>query len=88
MSYILTDYVDSAMLCATYERQEDGTFAGEIDLCPGVYAFGDTLHECRAQLRSVLEGWILLGLQLNHPLPIIDGIDLNVKDEVGSLVAM
>jgi len=27
--------------------------------------------------RSTLEDWILVGLQLKHPLPVIEGIDLN-----------
>jgi hypothetical protein len=29
------------------------------------------------ELRSTLEDWILVGLQLKHPLPVIQGIDLN-----------
>jgi hypothetical protein len=29
------------------------------------------------ELRSTLEDWILLGLKLTHPLPVIGGIDLN-----------
>jgi hypothetical protein len=28
-------------------------------------------------LRSTLEDWLLLGLQLGHKLPVIDGINLN-----------
>ena len=43
----------------------------------GVIAFGATLRECEEELRSVLENWILVGLKLRHPLPVIAGIDLN-----------
>jgi predicted RNase H-like HicB family nuclease len=75
--FILTDYVNQALAKAVYDKLEDGTFAGRIPLCPGVVAFGRTLPECEAELRSTLEDWILVGLKLGHPLPIIGGIDLN-----------
>ncbi|MBW4579271.1 MAG: hypothetical protein KME42_06825 [Tildeniella nuda ZEHNDER 1965/U140] len=29
------------------------------------------------ELRSTLEDWIVVGLKLGHPLPILNGIDLN-----------
>jgi predicted RNase H-like HicB family nuclease len=75
--YVLTDYVEHALAQATYERFEDGSFGGHIPSCIGVVAFGATLRECEDELRSTLEDWILLGLKLKHPLPVIDGIDLN-----------
>lgn len=28
-------------------------------------------------MRSTLEDWILVGLKLRHPLPVLGGIDLN-----------
>jgi hypothetical protein len=40
-------------------------------------AFAETLRECEAELHSVLEDWLLVGLKLKHILPVIDGIDLN-----------
>ncbi len=75
--FILTDYVGQALAQATYDKLEDGTFAGRIPSCPGVIAFGKTLSECEAELRSTLEDWILVGLKLDHSLPVISGIDLN-----------
>jgi hypothetical protein len=41
-----------------------------------LWAEGKTLEKCREELRSTLEDWILLGLQLGHPLPVIDKINL------------
>jgi hypothetical protein len=32
--------------------------------------------DCRVELRSVLEDWILVGLKLGHTLPVIAGIDI------------
>ncbi|BAZ48384.1 hypothetical protein NIES4103_09920 [Nostoc sp. NIES-4103] len=42
-----------------------------IPACQGVVAFGLTLRECEDELRSTLEDWILLGLKLEHELPVI-----------------
>ncbi|MBI2849219.1 MAG: type II toxin-antitoxin system HicB family antitoxin [Chloroflexi bacterium] len=77
VQFILTEYVDQALSQAIYDKMEDGTFAGQIPACKGVVTFGATLRECEAELRSTLEDWILLGLKLGHPLPVIGGIDLN-----------
>ena len=75
--FILTEYVNQMMARAVYDKLEEGTFAGRIPECKGVVAFGDTLRECEDELRSTLEDWILVGLKLGHPLPVLDGIDLN-----------
>ncbi len=75
--FILTDYLNKLMAHSVYDKLEDGTFAGRIPQCKGVVAFGKTLHECENELRSTLEEWILLGLKLGHPLPVMSGFDLN-----------
>jgi len=75
--FILSDYVEQALAEAAYDKLEDGTFAGRIPSCTGVVAFGATLRECETELRSTLEDWILVGLKLGHPLPVLAGIDLN-----------
>jgi len=75
--FVLTDYIEQAMALATYDKLEDGSFVGKIAPCQGVIAFGSTLRQCEEELRSSLEDWVLLGLILNHPLPVIEDIDLN-----------
>jgi len=75
--FILTEYVEQAITHAVYDKLEDGTFAGRIPPCKGVVAFGATLRECEVTLHSTLEDWILFGLKLRHPLPVIASIDLN-----------
>ncbi|WP_414526493.1 type II toxin-antitoxin system HicB family antitoxin [Nodularia chucula] len=70
--FILSDYFEQVIASAVYDKLEDGTFAGRIPICQGVIAFGSTLRECENELRSTLEDWILLGLKLGHPLPVID----------------
>ena len=74
---MLTDYITTAMRKAKYEKLSVGEgFWGEIPGLQGVYANHQTLEGCRDELQSVLEGWITLGLQLNHTLPEVDGIAL------------
>jgi len=77
VKYVLSDYVAEALAEAVYDKLEDGTFAGRIPICQGVVAFGASLRECEDTLRSTLEDWILLGLRMGHPLPVICGIDLS-----------
>lgn len=77
---MLTSYIRAAMSAAHYEiLPEDKVFYGEIPGLRGVFATGETLESCREELESVLEGWILLGLQLGHELPVLSGLDLNLK---------
>ena len=75
--FVLTEYIELAMAQAEYDKLEDSTFSGRIPVCKGVIAFAGNLRECERELRSVLEDWILTGLQLKHPLPVINGCDLN-----------
>lgn len=80
---MLLEYVQAAMNNAQYEiLPDDGTFYGSIPACQGVWANATTLEACRTELQEVLEDWILVGLWHRQSLPVIDGIDLSVKEEV------
>ena len=76
----LTDYIQQAMAQAVYEHFDDGAVCGTIPPCWGVIAFGDTLPECKEELQSVLEDWMLVGMKLGHKLPVVSGIDLNLEN--------
>ncbi|MBK5272083.1 MAG: type II toxin-antitoxin system HicB family antitoxin, partial [Bacteroidia bacterium] len=39
----------------------------------------ENLEDCREELQSVLEDWLLLSIHKNLPVPIIDNISLEVK---------
>ncbi len=73
---MLTKYIQAAMKHATYELRDDKTFFGSIPGFEGVWANEATLEACREELQDSLEDWILLGVSLNHDLPIVDGIEL------------
>lgn len=74
---MLTEYIEQAMRRAHYELTENGRFFGTIPQCKGLWAEAKTLEKCREELKSALEAWLLLGLQLGHKLPVIEDIDLN-----------
>lgn len=74
---MLSDYISAAMRQAEYELMEDGRYFGWIKSCRGCWAEARTLEACREALQSTLEDWLLLGLQLGHRLPVLDGINLN-----------
>ena len=74
---MLTEYIDEAMSKAVYDKLEDGTYSGRIPECMGAIAFGKTLYECQNELKSVLEGWLLVKIKHGDHIPIIDEVDLN-----------
>ena len=76
---MLIEYISKAMAKAVYEKLEDGTYSGKIPQCPGVIAFGETLYQCQEELRSVLEGWLIVKIRHGDKLPVIGGINLNSK---------
>lgn len=78
---MLTNYIRAAMRRARYEiLPDDSTFYGEIPGFDGVWANTDTLEGCREELEEVLEEWILLRVSKHLPLPVVDGIELTIKE--------
>ena len=78
---MLTEYIQAALHRANYEILEDGTFYAEVPELQGLYANASTLEACREELKQSLEEWIVLGLQLRHNLPELDGISLALKKD-------
>ncbi len=78
---MITKYIQAAMRRAKYEILPDGgTFCGEIPGFEGVYANAPSLEECREELAEVLEESILFRIHKNFPLPLVDGIELEIKE--------
>ena len=71
IKFVLTEYIEQVLAQADYDKLEDSTYAGRIPACKGVIAFSTSLRECEKELRSTLEDWILVGLKMGHPLPVI-----------------
>ncbi len=80
-SRMLRNYLQTAMRRAKYEiLPDDGSFYGEIPGFGGVYANAGTLEKCREELEEVLEEWILMRVSRNLPLPVVEGIELVIKE--------
>jgi predicted RNase H-like HicB family nuclease len=76
---MLMEYINKAMGKAVYDKLEDGSFSGKIPQCPGVIAFAETLYKCEQELRSSLEGWLIVKIRHSDKLPVFDKINLNLK---------
>ena len=76
---MLIEYINKAMSKAVYEKLGDGTYSGKIPQCPGVIALGETLYQCQEELRSGLEGWLIVKIRHGDKLPVIGGINLNKR---------
>ncbi|MDD5450342.1 MAG: type II toxin-antitoxin system HicB family antitoxin [Desulfovibrionales bacterium] len=76
---MLIEYINKAMSKAAYDKLEDGSFSGKIPRCPGVIAFGETLYQCQQELRSALEGWLIVKIRHGDNLPVMGRINLNKR---------
>lgn len=78
LEFMIRNFIRAAMEQAHYELidQPGDPFYGEIPGLQGVLATGSTLEECRTNLEDALDAWIVLGLQLGHEIPEINGIRL------------
>jgi len=76
---MIIEYLSEAMRRAKYKILEDGTYYGWIEELPGVWATAETLEECREELKSVVEDWLILGFKLGHHIVPLGNIDLNTQ---------
>ncbi|MSS70396.1 MAG: type II toxin-antitoxin system HicB family antitoxin [Candidatus Latescibacteria bacterium] len=78
---MLISYIRTAMRRTKYEiLSDDNSFYGEIPEFQGVYANAETLEACREELEEALEEWILFRVSRNLSLPVVDGIELTIKE--------
>ena len=67
---MIQDFISNYLNKAQYEIIDNGKrFYGEIKGLKGVWATGKTLEECRKNLLTSLEGWLILRLKRNLPIP-------------------
>jgi predicted RNase H-like HicB family nuclease len=74
---MLIEYIQEALRRARYELIEDEEpYYGEIPDLKGVWATGKTLEECRENLKDVVEGWILVSLRKELPIPTLGTFEI------------
>lgn len=70
----LPEYIQAALRNARYAFLDEAEgYSGEIPEFSGVLATAGTLEECREELASTLEDWILFRVSKGLALPEIDG---------------
>jgi len=78
--FTLSKYVDQALKKAEYERDENGVVIVKVPGASGFFAQGDTFEEARANLQDVIEGNVILALQLGLEIPRIEGAEIKEID--------
>ena len=66
---MLTEFIAKRLNEARYKLLKDGTYFGEIPGLEGVWASKKTLENCREELRSALEDWMLFKLKDGDTIP-------------------
>jgi predicted RNase H-like HicB family nuclease len=79
-TFSLMRYVDTALSLAQYERDENGVVIALVPNASGFFAQGDSFEEARSNLRDVIEGNVLLALQLELPIPTMPGVTIEEQD--------
>jgi len=66
---MLSKYIAKKLKEAVYEILKDGTYFGEIPGLKGVWANAKNLEDCREELRSALEDWLLFKIKDGDSIP-------------------
>jgi len=75
---MIIEYCQKVIEKAEYKKLEDGTWFAEIPGFSGVWANGKTVEECRKELFTVLEEWIVLKLRDGDAIPEVDGFRVEI----------
>ena len=78
---MLIRYVQAALKYAEYKKLDNGTWFAEIPGFEGVWANASTVEACRSELEEVLEEWLILKIRDKDPLPVVDGLEIAVREE-------
>ena len=60
---MLSKYISKKLREARYKLLANGTYYGEISGLRGIWANAKTLEDCREELQSALEDWLLFKLK-------------------------
>ncbi|OHA04081.1 MAG: antitoxin HicB [Candidatus Sungbacteria bacterium RIFCSPHIGHO2_02_FULL_52_23] len=66
---MLSEYLTKKLKEARYKLLKDGSYFGEIPGLRGVWANAKKLEDCREELQSALEDWILFHIKDGSPVP-------------------
>lgn len=78
---MLSEYIQAALRKAEYKKLDDDTWFAEIPGFDGVWANGNSVEECRAELKEVLEEWLVLKIRDGDDLPSPNGLQIVIRRE-------
>ena len=82
--FSLARYIEEALKRAEYSRDENGVVIARVPKASGFFAQGDSFEEACGNLREVIEGNVLLALQLGLEIPRIEGIEIEERQVTGT----
>ena len=77
---MIIEYCQKALERAQYKKLEDGTWFAEIPGFQGVWANGPSVEQCRNELITVLEEWLLLKVRDGDPIPDVAGLKVEIRN--------
>ena len=84
---MFAEYIAAALERAEYDIIDDPEpYYARVPGLQGVWATGKTFEECRKELISTIEEWIVLGLRMGHTIPSIDDHTISVSLEPVAVV--
>lgn len=79
---MLQKYIQNALNNSKYKLLDDETWFAEVPGFEGVWANSNTVENCRLELIEVLEEWLILKLKDGDYVPVVNGIDINIRKVV------
>ncbi|MCK4905768.1 type II toxin-antitoxin system HicB family antitoxin [bacterium] len=80
---MIVEYIQEALGRAKYEIiDNEEKYYGKVSQLKGVWATGKTLEECRENLYTVLEGWILIRFKKGLHIPSLGNKQIEELKEV------
>lgn len=78
--FMLSKYVEASLQKAEYQKDENNAVIAKVPGASGFFAQGNTFEEARANLQDVIEGNVMLALQLGLEIPRIEGVEIKEID--------
>lgn len=66
--------MEASLQKAEYQKDENNVVIAKVPGASGFFAQGNTFEEARANLQDVIEGNVMLALQLGFEIPRIEGV--------------
>ncbi|HVA49551.1 MAG TPA: hypothetical protein VNH11_24505 [Pirellulales bacterium] len=79
-TFSLIRYLEYSLRKAEYTSDEGGLIVARVVGASGFFAQGGNVEEARENLRDVIEGNVLLALQLGLPIPQVEGVEITERN--------